>query len=260
MKDLCIVIPIYKEVPSKSDLFSINSIIEANEDLYDIIYVAPHDLDLSLYPEIYDVETFNGDFFTSTIMYSVLLREVEFYRRFNKYHYMLIYQTDCFVFYKTLFKKEISQWMNKDFDYIGAPIISNNANWDNVPVVGNGGCSLRKISKFISICEDTETYNKVIRSKKADLYMQYEDLYFCEGINEYIYLDVPSFKDAFNFAWDMNPDRIYRMGYEFPLFVHAWNKNLPFWRYHFNELSDRDDILKEQSKVHQNFWEMYYKI
>lgn len=259
---VCIVIPVYKENPSHSDLFSINSIISCSKscDWIDIYYAHPLDLDLSKYPEVYGAEEFRNEYFTSTTQYSELLRTADFYNRFNNYTYMLIYQTDCYVLYPNDFENEFREWCNKDFDYIGAPIITNANHWGDVPCVGNGGCSLRKISKFISICENAELYNKLMNSQLKDLYIQYEDLYFCRGVSNEIYMDMAHFSEAAKFAWDMNPDLLYRGGHIWPLFVHAWDKNLPFWREHFNAFSYRDDILREKHESYHEFWEKYYHI
>ena len=70
-----------------------------------------------------------------------------------------------------------------NYDYIGAPIIAQNARWFNVPAVGNGGVSLRKISTMIEVTDPTGEF---IRENKEDIdkhnrmnsnmYSIYEDL------------------------------------------------------------------------------------
>ena len=75
-----------------------------------------------------------------------------FYEAFKQYDYMLIAQTDTWIF-----RDELQYWCDKGYDYIGAPLCHycknvDNCNYIEDPVdviIGNGGLSLRRIEKFI---------------------------------------------------------------------------------------------------------------
>ena len=75
----------------------------------------------------------------------------EFYKRFSKFKYILIYQLDCLVF-----SSNLKSWCQLGYDYIGAPIfIKLNTPSLDYCFIGNGGLSLRKVSKFIRVFESS---------------------------------------------------------------------------------------------------------
>lgn len=88
-------------------------------------------------------------FFQSVQSYSRLCLESFFYETFKKYKYMLIYQTDAFVF-----RDNLKKFCDMNYDYVGAP-------WPwwfarEFPMrckhrVGNGGFSLRRIDTALKI-------------------------------------------------------------------------------------------------------------
>ena len=61
-------------------------------------------------------ERFNEIFFANMSGYNHLMLDTDFYNRFRDYKYILIHQTDAF-----LFKPDLLYWCNKNYDYIGAP-------------------------------------------------------------------------------------------------------------------------------------------
>ena len=73
----------------------------------------------------------------------------EFYRRFSKFEYILIYQLDAFVF-----KDQLNYWCKKGYDYIGAPWFEGfhlTKTGVNIIGVGNGGFSLRRVKTHIDL-------------------------------------------------------------------------------------------------------------
>lgn len=74
--------------------------------------------------------------------YNMLLTSSDFYRNFEKAGHVLIFQTDVIQF-----KRVPEEFF--EYDYVGAP-------WSAPPtptnLVGNGGFSLRRVSKMIEIC------------------------------------------------------------------------------------------------------------
>ena len=133
----------------------------------------------------------DNKYFVSEKAYSDLLRNYsDFWQKFSDYEYMLIFQLDGYCIDCTL-----SDWTSKGYDFIGAPIISKNANWMNVPAIGNGGVSLRKVKTFLDITnpdseclktikDDIDLFNKA----RSNIYDFYEDLYFCELVNKYYFV------------------------------------------------------------------------
>lgn len=82
---------------------------------------------------IYD----NEGWFSSWAKYSHYCFRPEFYQMFSEYEYMLIYQTDCYIF-----EDNLDYFINLNYNYYGAP-------WYQFRRCGNGGFSLRKIDAFI---------------------------------------------------------------------------------------------------------------
>ena len=54
--------------------------------------------------------------FVDRVAYNRLMMSEQFYRAFEGYEYILIYQLDCLVFSNAL-----EEWCRKGYDYIGAP-------------------------------------------------------------------------------------------------------------------------------------------
>ena len=86
MKDVCIIIPIYNQVPEKSELYSIWRTIK-KLDGREIVYLAGDNLDISMYPlaDTLEVVRFPSSWFASTETYSRLLLTKEFYLILNLY-------------------------------------------------------------------------------------------------------------------------------------------------------------------------------
>lgn len=97
-KNVCVVIPIYKERPSKNELRSIRRGLEVFKTR-DIYYVMPQGLKLKNYPAAIPVE-FPKPYFEDLQSYSDLCCLHDFYHQFMSrgYDYMMIYQPDCWVF------------------------------------------------------------------------------------------------------------------------------------------------------------------
>ena len=143
-RSLAIVIPYYKEQVTPDEQISLHHLLYffSNHDLY---MVAPRGLNANL--SSFRTKFFDPNYFLNTSTYSRLLLTPEFYRSFDTYEFMLIYQLDCLVF-----SDQISLWLDSSYDYIGAP-------WFNDPQyaergfarVGNGGLSLRRVNSFLRV-------------------------------------------------------------------------------------------------------------
>lgn len=252
MKLSTIIIPIYYENPTILDKLSISSLMNNLEDIndYDINFICPN-MDTSKWKEITTkgknvfFNTFDSSNFLSTQSYSHLLESYEFWNTFSKYEYVLIYQTDGYCVGGNL-----KTYIDMDYDYIGAPIIAQNARWFNVPAIGNGGISLRKTSTMIEVVdpngefikeskEDIDKHNKA----NSNMYEIYEDLYFAQLVPMLWDFKKPKFDVATSFAYDMNADVVYEMtNHKLPLFIHAFDKNIRFWQNILNDFKDIDII------------------
>lgn len=90
----------------------------------------------------------------STRTYSLLLFQGWFYRMFEEWEYMLIFQQDAWVLGSG---EELAQWINKGYTYIGAPWTGHLGPDTPDTGVGNGGFSLRHVGAMIRICESVKT-------------------------------------------------------------------------------------------------------
>jgi hypothetical protein len=280
MNDCCIVIPVYKEKLDCVEEISLKRLYKIiydppfNMDEYryweerDVFLVYPKGMNISEYKKIYpsiQSREFDPKYFKSTATYSQLCISYDFYRRFDCYKYMLIYQLDCY-----LFKDEISKWCDKGYDYIGGPILSTDCGWDTVkesrkgktwqPYVGNGGLSLRKISTFKEITDPNGELRKKYELTDEKLAnVKFEDKYFCNDLYQLYDLEVPDWKEALEFALDMSVDVVYDI-FKWqgqPMGIHSVDKNIRWWKKVIPEFKDQKviDYCEEKNK---EFFKLYY--
>ena len=179
-KDVCIVIPIYKDNINTPLLYdeveSIYHTIKVFKD-NDIYFLCQPNLDISFYKR-FEADNVYLKFYNykNRAEYSNMCLSYQFYDLFSNYKYMLICQTDAWVF-----KNELLYWCNKGYDYIGAlglfteiyPKLKGNWGDENVGniydykyLVMNGGFSLRNIQSMYNLCYkhrdklQNETYNE----------------------------------------------------------------------------------------------------
>lgn len=231
-----------------------------------ICFVKPESLDLK--PIVspnwhYTCASFPDHFFQSTATYNALMLSTAFYDRFADFEYMLIYQTDAFVF-----RDELKAWCEKGYDYIGAPfrteiqfdsffqeklweIKKNIAKWLKLTetrhgqhqpaeiilkrTVGNGGLSLRRIARFHELLAQ---YPDVVDAYLADPSPFYnEDTFFSIEMNRFWpRVRVPDWREAREFAVEDRPSaQVHEMG-KLPFGCHAWDIYEPdFWLTHIQE-------------------------
>ena len=269
MKQFCIVIPIYKKELDCIEEISINSIKRViGKKNYDIYFVCPESLDITNYLKILPKakeKRFADKFFESTATYSRLCVSYDFYNTFSEYEYMIIYQLDCY-----LFRDEFKQWCDKGYDYIGGTIISTDCGWDTVkknrgnvyqPYVGNGGFSLRKIETFKDICDPNGELRTTYKITDEILdQIKWEDKFFCNDLYEIYKLDIPFWKEALEFSMDMSVDVLYNQfkWQGTPMALHAWDKNIRWWKKVLPELIDNKEVSDYCEKKHEEFFKLYY--
>ena len=259
-----VVIPVYKNELSAEERHSLRQccLILRN---YQIAIVTYQECDLTYYKEIlmaeevvFAIELFDRSYFDSVQSYNRLLLNEDFYSRFKDYIYIFIYQLDGFIF-----KDELTEWCNKEYDYIGAPWFAGyKKHEDGCPLykVGNGGVSLRKISSFLDIFDKKMPlsifpfYVKNIRkkgllkmgiktmkmlfillfsNKTVSYYLKSytdnrinEDCFWADGLSKTkIALKVPSVIEAAHFCIEKSPAYLFDVvGRKLPFACHAYEK------------------------------------
>jgi hypothetical protein len=221
------------------------------------------------------IETFSDDFFEGVAGYNRLMLSDEFYARFEKFDYMLIYQLDAFVF-----SDQLLAWCKRGYDYIGAPWFLTPQmptplddirisarrllyRWINRPdhhnpgihhaqymySVGNGGFSLRKVAAMRESLAALPSVADRYRDPSKPLL--HEDMFFSVEANRYLRrVKTPSYREAVGFAWELQPALAAKLnGGNLPFGCHAWNKtHRSEWTAIFSKLGySLDDILSETS-------------
>lgn len=258
---VAIVVPLYSKKPSEDEKASL---LQCKKLLgkYPIIVSCPESLDVSEYEFLtQNFERFADKNFKSVKSYSRLCLNVKFYKRFEKYEYILIYQPDGWVF-----KDELEYWCEQGYDYIGAPWFEGfekaDENSKMLNEVGNGGMSLRNIKKHIKLFENPhfiQSYSAIAEENKKHKtisnivnipvnFCKYLSQFvipirFGTKLNEDFYIAkyakkiVPDFKIptpdiALKFAFENQPKRLYQMNGEIlPFLCHAFKKyDFDFWQ------------------------------
>lgn len=229
MKKYCIVIPHYTETLNPIEEMCLKRINTLYKDSDVQIYlVYPTSINTSAYKEICPKLKFvplDDKYFKSTETYSELCMSHYLYDVFSQYEYMLLCQLDAF-----MVSSDIEKYCDMGYDYIGAPIYANHFRWGSSPQnpkVGNGGFSLRKISKFKEI-----TSPEFVHKNKLSQY-QFEDVYFCVLLNDV--LNIAPADIAGEFACDQTPLAWQKItGLKYPVGIHAigmcwlyWFKKIP---------------------------------
>lgn len=111
-----VIIPVYTTRLNRFEALTLQNNYQKLQN-HPIVLVAPEGLDpsnlLNLYPRC-QVETFSPDYFNSISSYNRLMMSEEFYRRFSDVDYILICQTDAYIF-----RDELAEWCEKGYDYVG---------------------------------------------------------------------------------------------------------------------------------------------
>lgn len=253
-----VVIPLYKNTLKDSELLSLRRCFQIL-GRYDITTIAPDNLDLTpvsnLFPQL-KIERFEPHLFEGRKGYNKLMMTTDIYKRFRNWEYILIHQTDVYVFDDSL-----ENWCRKNFDYIGAPWLEKSYHSSYIHKlfstldtffnrekegydqrfihrgkVGNGGLSLRKVDSFISFLENNQ--------EKADHYIErcdfhrfFEDVFWAiEPQHSFKY---PSTQEALRFSFDTYPWLCYKENNKnLPFGCHAFTKwkTILFWKQHIADL------------------------
>lgn len=243
-----VVIPIYRNTFSNLEMRSLRQTSEILKR-YRISIIKPESLDVSellvSFPSFH-VRSFKDKYFDGIAGYNSLMMSADFYSSFQDSEYILICQTDAYVF-----RDELQEWCMEGYDYVGAPWLKKPIY--NLPIVswimrlsylrdkrlgrrnkqdlynkvGNGGLSLRRVKSHLKVAVDER--DRIVKYLSMRHHLYNEDVFWA-NIESFHY---PSAMRALAFSFDKYPSLCYRLnGKQLPFGCHAWfsRKMRGFWK------------------------------
>lgn len=251
MNKLKIIIPVYRATLKPEEEGAMDNNIRMLRR-WTVVLLKPKDLDISWmekkYPQAEVVEVSDEWLGTKRGVagYNAMMMSADFYRIFSDCEFILICQTDAWIF-----RDEMDKWISRPFDHVAAPWVtwpvfsyfpfstftalrrrltspSKMLNSDLYGHVGNGGLSLRRVASFISACENhAKTVDEFLKKPMA---LHNEDVFFALVATE---LRVPTAKEAVTFSIDVKPTVCYRkLGKRLPMGCHGYRQRSRwgFWK------------------------------
>ena len=249
-KKVKVVVPVYTETLSGRDEKSLRQTVDVLRR-YPITLLAPEGLDVTALQRefaIEEVTRVSREWLGQNGIkgYNHMMLSREFYEMFADYEYILICQTDAWIF-----SDRLEEWCDYGYDYVGAPWPKRRVY--NLPIikqflwlrrkllgggdrilrqdyfgrVGNGGLSLRRVNSMISACERYADRAQEFKENKGIVFN--EDWFWALVPKEFKY---PSFDKALEFSFDSHPDLCYKLAEgRLPFGCHGWFKrrNIEFW-------------------------------
>lgn len=245
-----VVVPLYTTSLADRDLRSFLNNAEVLAR-YPMVLLAPEGLDISaisaLAPQAEVMRVSKNWLGANGIAgYNDMMMSKSFYQLFADCDYILICQTDAWIF-----RDELEQWCDGGYDYIGAPWpkrrryylpIIRQFLWlrrklfrrngrvlrqDYFNKIGNGGLSLRRIESFIAACNTYADRIDFFKSHNGSKYN--EDWFWALVPTTFRY---PTFDKALGFSFDIRPQMCYKLSkHKLPFGCHGWFKkrNIDFW-------------------------------
>lgn len=250
---LRVVIPIYTLQLNESEKISLKRCFDLLGGKYPITIAAPEGLDVTEFIRQHPVaqatiRKFPDHYFADLKGYNALMMSEEFYRTFLDSDYILIYQSDCYIFHD-----DLERWCSLGYDYLGAPWIPKPkySKWYyrlfaqvrrvvGLPdysvldyAVGNGGLSLRRVAKFHEITiSDAEMIKNYAEKCSSALFN--EDVFWSVQVNRTaLRIKTPQWREALEFSFDKLPETCYHLNNRhLPMACHGWSKDqmVGFWR------------------------------
>ncbi|MDR1121989.1 MAG: glycosyltransferase [Dysgonamonadaceae bacterium] len=250
-KQCVVVFPIYRKILN-DERDCLKQAIRMTSD-FPHVFIAPESLEIDeSFCESWSIPVvrFKNEYFSNIAGYNELMLSLEFYQTFSAYEYILIHQTDVY-----LFKPELEAWCNKGYDYIGAPWYKpykrKKVVWDKFLLsvfpffisrnrknryarrneVGNGGLSLRRTSTFIEVIQKAPK-SLLFLYKSNPKHLFNEDIFWSLLAPRILKtFKKPSWEEALRFAFETYPEEAYRkIGKQLPFGCHAFNVHgRKFW-------------------------------
>ncbi len=226
MKKCCIIIVTHKELLGGKDELSFKRCLEVFGGKRDIKLVLPDNISTEYYGKytnVLEILKVNNKWLSSSKEYNAMCCNKDFWNLFTDYEYVLTYQTDCWVF-----EDKLDYFMELGYDWYGAPWPMTNP-YVNLRKndVGNGGLSLRKVSKMIEITSNNQ-YD-------PNSYYKNEDIYFCKLHGNK--MNICPWKIAVNFSLETVSNELIENINTIPMGLHG--KHL------INDWDDNGDKLKK---------------
>jgi hypothetical protein len=249
LQKVSLIVPVYKKL-TELEIISFERLLKIFEH-YCIVIICPVSFNIKVIEHrtknnIVHYEFFSDSYFKSTRTYNQLLMSKIFYERFFLYDYILICQLDVYVF-----KDNLSYWIDKKYDNIGAPIFEKHLKITlTMKLLGNnGGFCLRNVKSCLKVLNSIKIiyspisllwkmesvwYWKLFRLLRDGLIFNYHWHPLTPLINEDIFWSIivpqrfPWFRNcpsgiSMYFAFDANPHFLFEMcGKTYPMAIHAW--------------------------------------
>lgn len=249
---------------SALELMNLKNLLSLNCGRYDIIFFLPLSYRETQLVEDFKQITFHfveNRLLSSNKSYNRFLISKEYYSQFKDYEYLLVYQLDTWAF-----SLDLDSILLKDFDFVGAPILSEDRHLPIKVIDGcNGGVSIRKISTFLRVLDINyffSLYNLYSHigfgNKNNQPYRRFfkfilspfilytrpnvlwpfhinEDLFWTVIIpQKFKDFKISDTKTSCEFCFDQEPEYMYILNNKkIPLFAHAVEKyNFKFWAPH----------------------------
>ncbi|HUH34697.1 MAG TPA: DUF5672 family protein [Moheibacter sp.] len=248
MREIKIIVPIYKSNLKEFELLSIKRSLKVLHR-YTFSIVCPQGLDIQEIELLFkdhdhEVVRMSPDYFKSVESYNRLMLSEEFYQQYLDTKYILICQTDVYVF-----RDELEFWCNLSYDYLGAPWIGTpqigfykllidlgnqfkvvlgkrQKKYNHLFKVGNGGFSLRKVYKHYEIVVKNKALIEYYLNHKEKENFHIEDVFFSLKAPELdASFSIPNWQEALGFCIDRKPKLAlkYSKG-KLPFAIHGFNK------------------------------------
>ena len=158
---LAVVIPTQKFNLNYIEEEVLNRISQLYSDRYSLFLVVPE-----YSPINYENKGFKNIYLNPTFFFddiqgnNSLLLDINFYKIFENYNFMLMHHLDAIIL-----KDEVEYWVSKNYSYIGGPSIHKSF-FTKKPIAikyfCNGGLSLRKNSDFIKVLNSKNIYFNIL--------------------------------------------------------------------------------------------------
>lgn len=254
---VAIVIPTHKSSLNSDDLISLKHLRKFLNG-YDKYFVIPEKVSSKKFNQNgFKYLKFPNNFFGTWRGYNELLLQKGFYKNFEKYDFILIYQLDVLVF-----SDQLLEWCNSGYDYLAPPwfrpVIGTLTHKKGLPPSGgNGGFSLRKVKSALKVLKEVE--KRVTRNSNSDRIRKFWMIWaILTGKSHQIWLNAPAdnypfaedgfwsleapkylssykvapFKEALKFGFERFPRKCFQLSNnKLPFGVHAWKKyDEVFWK------------------------------
>jgi len=244
MNSVRIVVPVYKTDLNETEQMSLVRSLEVL-NAHQFAIVCPEGLDLSPVQQYFgnvkwEEKRFPAHFFKSIDGYNQLMLSEIFYEAFSDVGYILICQTDVFVF-----RDELNFWCEKNYDYIGAPWIGSERNfWNKLMLkirnlvskkkksshhffkVGNGGFSLRRVNMMLKIVKELRDEIQFYQQNRDEKHFYQEDIFISIfAKSKFHEMKIPGYKEALKFCMDRKPQIAYKLNNgKLPFACHGFDK------------------------------------